>query len=85
MTRKELGEKLFISENVIERIEHEYLKPDLKTAQKLEQFLKIKIIQEDVPEKVDDGKKELAEMRKQNKGSGNLTAGDVIEIKTRKK
>ncbi len=85
LTRKQLGETLFISENVIERIEHEQLKPDLKTAQKLEQFLKIKIVEEELAGKVDDAEKELKEMRKQNKGSGNLTAGDVIEIKTRKK
>ncbi len=63
LTRRELANTLFISENVIERLEHESLKPDHKTAQKLEKFLKIKLISEEVPGKVGQMKGELEEMQ----------------------
>ncbi|MFH0971214.1 MAG: multiprotein bridging factor aMBF1 [Candidatus Micrarchaeota archaeon] len=86
LTRKELANTLFINENVIERLEDELLKPEHKVAEKLEKFLKIKIIEEEGagedPEKL---RKELDAMHKAGKAAGGVTFGDVVDIKMRQK
>ncbi|MFH1750714.1 MAG: multiprotein-bridging factor 1 family protein [Candidatus Micrarchaeota archaeon] len=84
LTRHELAATLFISENIIERIEHEALKPDHKIAEKLEKFLKIKLLQEDIPGKVDKLKEDLLSDYRR-KGSGSYTVADAINIKMKKK
>lgn len=82
-SRKDLAGKLFIMENVLERIESESLKPDVKTAEKIQRFLKITIIKE-ASQSVDSLKKELEAISK-NSGKNSVTIGDVISFKTKNK
>ncbi len=85
LTRKELANTLFISENVIERLEDELLKPDIRTAEKLEKFLKIRLIEvEGSASANEEQKKALDEMHRQAKAGG-TTFGDVVDLKIRKK
>ncbi|MBI5224619.1 TIGR00270 family protein [Candidatus Micrarchaeota archaeon] len=83
LTRKDLAGKLFIMENVLERIESESLKPDVKTAQKIQRFLKITIIKE-ASQSVDSLKKDLEALAKSS-GKNSVTIGDVISFKTKNK
>ncbi|HLC47639.1 MAG TPA: multiprotein-bridging factor 1 family protein [Candidatus Norongarragalinales archaeon] len=84
LTRRELANTLFISENVIERMEAGHLMPEHKVAQKLEKFLKIKLIEENIPGKVDKLKDELLSDYR-GKGKGSYTVADAINIKVKKK
>lgn len=84
LTRQQLANGLFIQENVIERLEHEHLKPEHKVAEKLEKFLKIKLIEENIPGKVDKLKEELYGGFKGG-GKDSYTVADAINIKVKKK
>ncbi|MFH1257828.1 MAG: multiprotein-bridging factor 1 family protein [Candidatus Micrarchaeota archaeon] len=83
LTRQELGNKLFISENVIERLEDELLKPELKIARKLQDYLKIKIIEEEKPPTADETK-DFQGSRNKPSATG-TTFADVVDIKTKQK
>ncbi len=81
LTRQQLARQLFIMENVLERIEHGHLVPDLKTAQKLEKALGIKLVIEET-----GGKDSSAEAGtpKQSRDSGGSTLADVVDVKVEK-
>ncbi|MEK6954917.1 MAG: multiprotein bridging factor aMBF1 [Candidatus Micrarchaeota archaeon] len=84
LTRHQLANTLFITENVIERLEAEHLKPEHKVAQKIEKFLTIKLLEENIPGKVDKLREEMLSDF-QGKGKDSFTVADVIDIKTKKK
>lgn len=81
LSRKQLANTLFISENVIERLEDEALKPERRVAEKLEQFLKIKIIREDVKSKAESPADEAEKTPHESGSPGGLTLADVLDVK----
>ena len=71
LTQKELGEKIAEKESIIHKIETGLMEPSLKLAKKLENFLKIKLIEiygEDKIKKIDFK-------------SDKLTIGDLLDMK----
>ncbi|MFH1106420.1 MAG: multiprotein bridging factor aMBF1 [Candidatus Micrarchaeota archaeon] len=77
LTRKQLANQLFIMENVLERIEHGHLTPDLKTAQKLEKALGIRLVVED------SGKEEKKDSPAPAAGFGGVSMADVVDVKVK--
>ena len=77
LTRKQLANQLFIMENVLERIEHGHLVPDIKVAQKLEKALGIKLVVEE--EKGDAG--EAKAFMGGRDDAGGSTLADVVDVK----
>jgi putative transcription factor len=78
LSRQDLARKLFILENVLERIENEHLKPNEAVAKKLEKELGIVLLEE---KKQDDGRS-FSATPSFSKGSGRgLTLADMVEIK----
>ena len=76
LTRMELARKLFIVENVLERIESEHLKPNEAVAKKLEKELGITLLgsrDEDKPQA-----KSFSSGQPSGRG---LTLADLVEIK----
>jgi|BEDMetMinimDraft_2_1075160.scaffolds.fasta_scaffold00014_8 putative transcription factor len=71
MTQEDLANRLRVSVNIVKRIESGRLKPPLDLARKIENILKIKILQP----VVDRIEQEV------NKAENELTLGDVAEIK----
>lgn len=70
LTQDDLAKKIAVKESVIRKIETEEIKPDLVTAKKLENFLKVKLI-----EQYREEKKEL------NLKDKSLTIGDLLKLK----
>ncbi|MFA6329888.1 MAG: multiprotein-bridging factor 1 family protein [Candidatus Micrarchaeia archaeon] len=79
LTRQELARKLFILENVLERIENEHLKPNEAVAKKLEKELGITLLG---PRNGDEGKPQTKPFSNAGQSSGRgLTLADLVEIK----
>ena len=72
LKQEELAEKIAEKISVIHNIESEHLEPNIKIAEKLEKFLKIKIIEEI---------NELKYEKTRNLMERELTLGDMINIK----
>ncbi len=71
LKQEELAKRLAIKESLIHKFESGRQEPDLNTARKLENFLKIKLI-EKYKEKYE---------KKTSKGSDSFTIGDIISKK----
>ncbi len=89
LTRQQLARALFIMENVIERIEHGSLHPDLKTAQKLEKFLGLRLVVAEGQLDAAEKEKDKQAGQKSNPASkissqAGLTMGDVIDVRMKK-
>jgi len=76
LKQEELAMKIAEKESVVHNIESGHLEPSIKVAEKLERFLKIKLI-EFVNEESFEKKKDIMERE--------LTLGDLIEIKRKEK
>jgi putative transcription factor len=74
LTLKELGEKIFEKESIMQKFESQKLKPSKKVIEKLESFLEIQLIEdlEDNP---------LIEERKTEEETGSFTLGDFVKRK----
>jgi putative transcription factor len=72
LKQEELAKKLNEKESIIHKIETGHYKPNMKIAQKLEKFLKIKLIEEYKAEKAE---------KKPGTSSEGLTIGDLIKLK----
>lgn len=81
LSRQQLANQLFVMENVLERIEHGHLVPDLKTAQKLERALGIKLV---VEESGATAEKETAAQSKAGGDYGGSSMADVVDVKVKK-
>ena len=78
MSRQELARKLFVFDNVLERVEDERLRPDEKLARKLEKELGITILEEKGREAQTPPAPANAPAQASSRG---LTLADIIEIK----
>jgi len=79
LTRQELARKLFILENVLERIENEHLKPNEAVAKKLEKELGISLLG---PRNGDEERSQPKSFSSAGQSSGRgLTLADLVEIK----
>ena len=76
LKQEELAKRINEKESLIQQIESKKIEPSIKVAEKLESFLKIKLLDVYKPE-VQSGSSQ--------KDRGPVTLGDVINIKTRKK
>ncbi len=92
LTRQQLARQLFIMQNVLERIEHGHLRPDLKTAEKLEKALGIRLVEEEgagskenEPEKKAGENRDatLADSASQKKKGSGLTFADLVDVKVK--
>jgi putative transcription factor len=81
LTRQQLARQIFVMENVLERIEHGHLTPDIGTAQKLERALGIKLV---VDEAASAEPEEKTASKSGSAGSGGSTLADVIDVKMKK-
>ncbi|MBU1198100.1 TIGR00270 family protein [Candidatus Micrarchaeota archaeon] len=81
-TRQQLARELFIRENELERLEHEWMRPDVKLAQKLEKALQIQLI-EDVSRKAksDESEEQSATLKPRKRSKADLTLADIIDVK----
>jgi len=77
LSRQDLARKLFIVENVLERIENEHLKPNETIAKKLEKELGIILLEEKKPE----GTYTAPSFSSQKSQGRGLTLADMVEIK----
>ncbi len=75
LTREELGKKINEKESVIARIEAGKMVPDIKLAKKLEKALNIRILE----------KIESESFRSYSSKTPELTIGDIVQIKIKKK
>ena len=71
LTQEKLAKKLNEKESLLQKIESGHMKPSLRLAKKLQNFLGIKLIEEFKPQKRTHAKT----------SSGPLTIGDLITIK----
>ncbi len=71
LTQKELGEKIAEKESIIHKIESGLMEPSLKLAKKLENFLKIKLIEVYEEDKI----------KRIDFKSDKLTIGDLLNMK----
>lgn len=79
LTRQELARKLFILENVLERIENEHLKPAEAVARKLEKELGITLLG---PRGADEDQQKARSFSSAGQPAGRgLTLADMVEIK----
>ncbi len=78
LTRQELARKLFILENVLERIENEHLKPNEAVAKKLEKELGITLLG---PRGEEDRQKPQSFSTGSSTTGRGLTLADLVEIK----
>ena len=79
LTRQELARKLFILENVLERIENEHLKPNEAVARKLEKELGITLLG---PRGADEERPQAKPFPAGGQPAGRgLTLADLVEIK----
>jgi putative transcription factor len=78
LTRMELARKLFIVENVLERIESEHLKPNEAVAKKLEKELGITLLG---PRGADEDKPQAKSFSSGQPSGRGLTLADLVEIK----
>ena len=80
VSRQDLARKLFILENVLERIENEHLKPNEAVAKKLEKELGIILLEE---KKNDDNRAApgFPPSTGQRSSGRGLTLADMVEIK----
>lgn len=76
LKQEELAKAINEKESLIQHIETKKIEPTTKVAEKLESFLKIKILELYKPPVIADS---------ENKPSGPLTLGDMMQIKKRKK
>ncbi len=74
LTREELAKLVGVKESIIRRIEEGQLMPDVELARKLEKVLRIKLL---VPAE------ETSEIISKSGSGGELTLGDIIEIRKR--
>lgn len=72
LKQEELAKKLNEKESIIHKVETGHYKPNLMLAQKLEHFLKIKLVEEYTAEKTE---------KKESTSSEGLTIGDLIKLK----
>ncbi len=79
LTRKELGAQIFEKETLIARLETEKIVPTMKVVEKLEQKLKIELLEEEEEPISGAGQQEL-----EFSGKG-ATLGSIARIKRRKK
>ncbi|MGC9113567.1 MAG: helix-turn-helix domain-containing protein [Candidatus Micrarchaeia archaeon] len=85
LSLKELGQKLGIREQELQKMEEEKLKPTEKDCRKLETFLKIKLLLEATPEESpEELAKKLEQIKRQSKPSNAVTLADLVEIKVKK-
>lgn len=73
LTQKRLAELIAEKESVIHKVESGHLEPDIKLAKKLEQFLKVKLMEEI--------KQDRRLPKRLEFNDKNLTIGDLIRIK----
>jgi putative transcription factor len=78
LTRTELARKLFILENVLERIENEHLRPNEAVAKKLEKELGITLL---VPRDSQEGRAAATGVAQKAPQGRGLTLADLVEIK----
>ena len=88
LTRQQLARQLFMMENVLERIEHGHLRPDLKTAEKLEKALGIRLVEEGGSGNSDEDKKKEASARSKTSPSSKdsdagLSLADLVDVKVK--
>lgn len=77
LTQEELGKAIAEKENIIQRIENGQQEPTLKSAKKLEQFLRIKLITKATP-------KITPVLDDVDFSETNLTIGDLLKMKLSK-
>jgi len=75
LTQEELARAIAEKESLIHQIESSHIMPQIKTAKKLEQYLRIKLITDHVEEETGI---------KLNFGDDGLTIGDLVKIKEKK-
>lgn len=80
-TRLKLAQETFLMENVLERIEHGHLTPDLKTAQKLEKALGIRLVEEEKPAEAQPKDKGAA--KKAAAEDDEPTMADLVDVKVK--
>lgn len=73
LTQEELAKAIAEKENIIHRIETKQQEPPLKIARKLEQFLHIKLIKKEAPQKT-------PALKDIDFSETDLTIGDLVEI-----
>lgn len=76
LKQEELAKRINEKESLIQQIESKKIEPSIKVAEKLEAFLKIKLLDLYKPE---------VQVGSSQKERGPVTLGDVINIKTRKR
>ncbi len=76
LTQEDLARAIAEKESIIHKIESSHMAPQIKTAKKLEQYLKIRLITDYVEEGTGI---------KLNFGDAGLTIGDIVKIKQNRK
>lgn len=71
MTQKDFARSLNEKESIIQKIENGLFVPPISMARKLEKLLKIKLVEVE----------QEGEVSKENRGSGPLTIGDILNVK----